>query len=131
MSHRNFFIQIGIVSLGTFVLLFLMNQSPHFQPFQIFSYTSLAVFVLLSIGMYLLSARAAVNSDKNLFLQQVLGTTFMKMLLCIVVIVGYFKLAEPPTKMYAVPFLIIYLIFTIFETYFMMKLSKIKPTHEK
>ena len=30
------------------------------------------------------------------------------------------------SKMYAIPFLIVYLIFTIFETYFMMKLSKLK-----
>jgi hypothetical protein len=50
----------------------------------------------------------------------------LKMALCLFVIVGYFKLAEPSSKMYAIPFLIVYLIFTIFETYFMMKLSKVK-----
>lgn len=127
MSHQIFLKQLGIISIGTFALIFLINQSSHFQPFQTFSYLSTLGFIMLSAGMYFLSARAAVNSDKNLFLQQVLGTTFMKMLLCIVVIVGYFKLAEPPSKMYAIPFLIVYLIFTIFETYFMMKLSKVKP----
>ena len=73
--------------------------------------------------MYFLSHRAALSSDKNLFLQQVLLTTFMKMGLCIIVIIGYFKLAHPSSKMYAIPFLMVYLIFTIFETYFMMKLS--------
>ena len=131
MSHRNFFIQIGLVSIGTVGLLFFLHQSEHFQAYSTFSYASLIGFILLSIGMYFLSLRAAKSRDKNLFLQQVLATTFMKMLLCIVIIVGYFKFAEPPSKMYAIPFLIIYLIFTIFETYFMMKLSNVKPDHEK
>lgn len=132
MNHRNFFTQLTIVSIGTLIVLFLLHQLEHFSPFQSFSYGSLIGFIVLSAGMYFLSARAAVSSDKNLFLQQVLGTTFFKMLLCIIIIVGYGKLAEPPSKMYAIPFLAIYLIFTIFETYFMMKLSKVKPaTHEK
>ncbi len=126
MSHRNFFIQLGGVSLVTFILVFALSQYPQFQPFQVFSYISTVCFILFSLGMYFLSYRAALSPDKNLFLQQVLGTTFMKMFLCIVVIVGYFELTHPISKMYAVPFLIVYLIFTIFETYFMMKLSKIK-----
>ncbi len=126
MSYRNFFTQLGGVSLGTFLLVFLINQIPQFQPFQVFSYLSCIGFILFSSLMFFLTHRAALSADKNLFLQQVMATTFIKMLFCIIIVIGYFKLAMPPTKMYAVPFLIIYLIFTIFETYFMMKLSKIK-----
>lgn len=126
MNHRNFFIQLGVISLGTFLILFLLHQIPQFSPFQSFSYASCLGFILFSSGMYFLSYRAAMSADKNLFLQQVLITTFMKMGLCIFIIIGYFKLAEPSSKMYAIPFLIVYLIFTIFETYFMMKLSKVK-----
>ena len=126
MNHRIFFIQLGVISLSTFLILFLLNQIPQFSPFKTFSYISCLGFILFSAGMYFLSYRAAMSSDKSLFLQQVLITTFMKMGLCIFVIIGYFKLAEPSSKMYAVPFLIVYLIFTIFETYFMMKLSKVK-----
>ena len=126
MNHKNFVLQLTIISAISFLLLFLLNKLPQFAPFQAFSYISCISFILFSAMMYFLAARAAVNSDKNLFLQQVLLTTSLKMALCIFVIVGYFKLMEPPSKMYAIPFLIVYLIFTIFETYFMMKLSKIK-----
>ena len=126
MNHRSFFLQLGAVSLGSFLLLFLMNQHPEFQPFQLFSYSSCIGFMLFSALMYFLAYRAALSADKNLFLQQVLGTAFLKMAACIFVIIGYLKLANPSSKMYAIPFLIIYLIFTIFETYFMMKLSKLK-----
>jgi hypothetical protein len=126
MNHKNFLLQLTIISVISFLLLFLLNKLPQFAPFQAFSYLSCISFVLFSAMMYFLAARAAVSSDKNLFLQQVLLTTSAKMALCIFVIVGYFKLAEPSSKMYAIPFLIVYLIFTIFETYFMMKLSKVK-----
>lgn len=126
MNHRNFFIQLGVISLGTFLILFFLNQLPQFAPFQTFSYISCLGFILFSALMYFLSYRAALSADKNFFLQQVMLTTFMKMAICIFVIIGYFKLAEPSSKMYAIPFLIVYLIFTIFETYFMMKLSKVK-----
>ena len=126
MNHRNFFIQLTIISLVSFLILFLLNKLPQFAPFQTFSYLSCISFILFSAMMYFLAYRAALSSDKNLFLQQVLLTTSAKMALCIFVIVGYFKLADPISKMYAIPFLIIYLIFTIFETYFMMKLSNVK-----
>lgn len=126
MSHRNFLTQLGAVSLFAFLLLFLLNLVPQFRTFQIFSYISCVGFILFSGMMYFLAERAARSADKNLFLQQVLLTTFMKMALCIFIIVGYFKLAAPETKMYAIPFLMIYLVFTIFETYFMMKLSNVK-----
>jgi hypothetical protein len=122
MNHKNFLLQLTIISVISFLLLFLLNKLPQFAPFQAFSYLSCISFVLFSAMMYFLAARAAVSSDKN----QVLLTTSAKMALCIFVIVGYFKLAEPSSKMYAIPFLIVYLIFTIFETYFMMKLSKVK-----
>ncbi len=126
MKHRTFLIQLVTLSLVSFLLLFFINKLPQFTPFQTFSYISCFSFIIFSAIMYFLASRAAVSSDKNLFLQQVLLTTSLKMALCIFVIVGYFKLAEPSSKMYAIPFLIVYLIFTIFETYFMMKLSKVK-----
>ena len=126
MKHRTFFIQLTTISVASILLIFFLNKIPQFAPFQTFSYISCISFILFSTLMYFLAYRAALSSDKNLFLQQVLLTTSAKMALCIFVIVGYFKLAEPPSKMYAIPFLIVYLIFTIFETYFMMKLSKIK-----
>jgi len=131
MSSRDFFTQLTIISLFTAVILFFLHRSEHFSPYQTLSYISLGGFILLTIGMYFMAHRAANGRDKNLFLQQVLGSTFLKMMITIMVIFAYQKFAEPPTKMYAIPFLIVYVIFTIFETYFMMKLSKVKPNHEE
>ena len=74
--------------------------------------------------MYQAGYRAAMSDNKNDFTNAVLGFTVGKMFLAILVILGYSLLAQPPDKLFIIPFFAIYLIYTIFETYFMMKLGR-------
>lgn len=128
MNHRQFFTQLGFVSLGIIVVIFLFNLIPAFQAFQSLSWISFGFFLVLSVLMYFVGHYAANSSDKNSFLQIVMATTFFKMVLCLAIIIVYAKFAQPESKLFILPFLAIYIIFTIFETYFMMKLSYLNPT---
>ena len=83
-----------------------------------------AVFVSLSVLMYLAGYRAAMSENKNDFTNAILGFTVAKMFLAILVLIGYTQLARPQDKLFIIPFFGIYLIYTIFETYFMMKLGR-------
>jgi len=56
----------------------------------------------------------------------VLGFTVGKMLISVLVIFAYIQLAQPAGKLFILPFFGIYLAFTAYETYFMMKLGKTK-----
>ena len=127
MNHRKFFTQLSFVSLGIIALIFLFNLIPVFQAFQLLSWVSFLFFLLLSVLMYFIGYYAANSSDKNSFLQIVMATTFFKMVLCLAIIIIYAKFAQPESKLFILPFLAIYIIFTVFETYFMMKLSYLKP----
>ena len=127
MNHRKFFTQLSFVSLGIVVVIFLFNLIPAFQVFQLLSWISFFFFLALSVLMYFIGYFAANSSDKNSFLQIVMASTFFKMVLCLAIIISYAKIAEPESKLFVIPFLAIYIIFTIFETYFMMKLSYLKP----
>jgi len=124
MSQRNFFIQLGILSLGAAILLFFLNRLPQLQAYSALSWISLAAFTALCILMYLGGYRAAMSDNKNDFTNAILGFTIGKMFLAILVIFGYSQLAQPPDKLFIIPFFAIYLIYTIFETYFMMKLGR-------
>jgi hypothetical protein len=124
MSQRSFFMQLGILSLGTAILLFFLNRLPQLQAYGELSWISLAAFVALCILMYKAGYRAAMSDNKNDFSNAVLGFTAGKMFLAILVIFGYSQLAQPPDKLFIIPFFAIYLIYTIFETYFMMKLGR-------
>ena len=130
MNHRSFFIQLGFVSLGVIILIFALNLVPAFYTFQLLTWISFAFFLSLSVLMYFIGHSSANSSNKNSFLQIVMATTFLKMFLCIGLVIVYHTLAKPESNMFVVPFLLIYIIFTIFETYFMMKLSYLNPNQK-
>ena len=67
---------------------------------------------------------ASFSKNKNAFTSVILMTTMAKMFLAILIIVIYVKVFEPDSRMFVFPFLGIYLIYTIFETYFMMKANQ-------
>ncbi|MCB0583734.1 MAG: hypothetical protein KDD06_00160 [Phaeodactylibacter sp.] len=124
MSQRSFFIQLGALSLVTAILIFFLNSLPRLQAYSLLSWISLGAFIALCILMYLAGYRAALSDNKNDFTNAVLVFTVGKMFLAILVIFGYSQLANPPDKLFIIPFFAIYLIYTIFETYFMMKLGR-------
>ena len=124
MSQRSFFVQLGMLSFGAAILLFFLNCLPQLQAYSSLSWISLAAFAGLCILMYQAGYRAAMSDNKNDFTNAVLGFTVGKMFLAILVILGYSLLAQPPDKLFIIPFFAIYLIYTIFETYFMMKLGR-------
>ncbi|MCB0546336.1 MAG: hypothetical protein KDD19_02055 [Phaeodactylibacter sp.] len=124
MSQRSFFIQLGALSLVTAILLYFLNRQPQLQAYSALSWISLGAFVSLSVLMYLAGYRAAMSENKNDFTNAILGFTVAKMFLAILVLIGYTQLARPQDKLFIIPFFGIYLIYTIFETYFMMKLGR-------
>ena len=74
--------------------------------------------------MFFTGRSSAQSDNKNTFTSTVLGFTAGKMLLAIMIVFAYIKLAEPADRFFVIPFFAVYFIFTAFETYFMMKLGR-------
>jgi len=125
MSRRSFYLQLILISLGTGIGIFLLNQFRELSEHQTLSWISLGFFILLSIVMYNMGIAAAKSDNKNQFTNVVMGITFFKMMLSLLLILAYNKLVEPDTKLFILPFFGIYLIYTIFEVWFMTKLGRI------
>lgn len=87
---------------------------------------SLALFVGISFVMFFAGQTAAKSSNKYLFGNVIISFVFLKMLLGLGVILAYKMLLKPETKAFIVPFFVVYFAFTIFETYFMLQLTKLK-----
>lgn len=126
MSRQNFFKQLGVLSAILALCLFLLHTFTPFKAYSTISWLSLALFIVLSIGMYLGGFNAAMSENKHTFTNAVLGFTIGKMVLSVIVILGYNEIFKPESKLFIIPFFVIYVIFTVFETYFMMKLGKMK-----
>ena len=126
MNRRRFFFQLVMITLGVFGVLLLLRFVPLFAPHFLFAVISLGVFFLLSAVMYFFAVRAAVSKDKNAFTRLIMGFSFAKMLPVIILVVVYKKIQNPEDGFFLIPFFLIYVVFTIFETVFMTKLGKIK-----
>lgn len=87
---------------------------------------SLSLFIPLSIGMYFYGEKASRSENKLLFHNLIIVTIFAKMFLSVFVLLIYKKIFHPETKNFTLPFFLVYFIFTIFETYFMVKLAQKK-----
>lgn len=124
MTNQAFFLQLGAVILVTALALWGLFQVPTLMPYQILGWVSLGGFVFLSVVMFFIGRTSAQSDNKNTFTSTVLGFTVGKMMLAIMIIFAYLKLAEPTDKLFIIPFFAVYFVFTAFETYFMMKLGR-------
>lgn len=126
MSPTIFFRQLSIITLLTAAVLFALNQWSVLSPYQEFSWISLAFFVLLTLSMYVVGTLTAKSKSTAAFTGTILGFTFGKMLFSVVIVIVYFQYVRPSTRAFVIPFFLVYLVYTAFETSFMMKLGKEK-----
>ncbi len=127
MTKGDFFAKLGFLSLGLGLLLFALHQLPALAPYASLSWVSCLFFVFFSILIFIVGYKAAQSSNKHLFTSVILGFVFGKMFLSIILLIIYHQIVQPTSNLFLVPFFIVYLIYTVFETYFMIKLGKMKP----
>ena len=98
----------------------LMGVSEH----NLLMYLSIGGFTALAIGVFHLSERAAKMNSRIFFMQIVMINTMVKMFGSVALVIGYFSITKPSMNKFIVPFLIVYVLYTIFDAYFMMKQSR-------
>ena len=111
----------GLAALGAFVCHWLLAID-YAVPFTI---ATGLVFAFICVALFFLGRRSAGAENRMLFSNVFLGLTMVKMLLCGMLVVGYVLLGAPANKLFIVPFFWLYLAYTGFEVYFLMKLSAV------
>lgn len=127
MSAQVFYRQLGIVALLTAAALWLLSNVPLFAGHQLLYWMTFGVYLLITLLLFWIGRKLAGSSNRNSFTQFVMITVFAKMALTMAVLVAYLKMAEPGSKYFILPFFVVYLAFTIYETYMLMKVGRIKP----
>jgi hypothetical protein len=74
--------------------------------------------------MFYLGTKAAKSKNKYTFNNIIVGNMILKMFMCVLIVLVYKNAYEIQSRAFLFPFLIIYLSYTIFETYFLTKLAK-------
>jgi len=127
MSRRRFSIQLTILTIVVAIFILGLQQLPGVPSFQLYAWASLLIFVALSIAMYAMGYRAVQSTDKYAFINVALLMMIFKMFLSVSIALVYKLKSVNFSMVFVALFLGIYVVYTIFETYFMMQLSKMKP----
>ncbi len=125
MTAKAFYLQLALVTLIAAATAYGINTFPQFADVLPIAWISLAIFVLLSVVMYYAGRKAAFSDNKHDFTNVSLGVTIGKIFIAILFILGYNQLMQPDSRFFIIPFFLMYLIYTIFETYIMMKLGRL------
>lgn len=126
MSERQFFWQLGLLSTGVCCIIGLLNFIPFFSTYQQLSWLSILLFVMISMTMYYLGRWAIEHSNKHLFTSLLYGFMGGKMLLSVILIYVYNLMAQPETKLFILPFFLVYVFYTVFESYFLIKINNMQ-----
>ncbi len=91
------------------------------------SYYGVAMFGVLSILLFVFLTKSLKSTNKQLFISITLTNMLVKIVCSIMLLLIYKEINQPPDGKFIIPFLSIYLTFTIFETWFMVRLADEKP----
>ena len=130
MRTKRFLIQLGVISFFTYgVLIGITFVFPVFKPHDVFSYLSAGLFICFCLIAFGMGKKAIKSSNKYRFIHVLVLIIIGKMMLSLLIILAYVKLSPPMDKTFVIPFFIIYLIYTVFEVYFLEKVAKEEITH--
>ena len=127
MDRQRFLIQLGVFSIIVALINIGLHQVPQMATHQMLTWLGWFFFTFFSLFMFIIGERTAKSTNKHSFTNAALGFTAGKMFLTLIFIVAYSEVVHPESPFFVLPFMITYFCFTIFETYFMMRLGKIKP----
>ena len=124
---NNFLKGLGVSLLVLIALLYYIHGFEGQKSYTDISVYGVLMFSVLSILLYIFLSRSVYSSNKQLFLSITLANMLVKMVFSIVLLLVYKEVKQPLDGKFILPFLTIYLIFTIFETWFMVRLADEKP----
>jgi len=131
MSQRSFFLQLFGITLLFAIVAIICSQIPAVSAYTGIFWLSIAFFFFFSLAMYFFAKKAALSSNRHAFTNVTIGTLAGKLLLSVVLLVIYKQVADPPDRLFIIPFFIVYLFYTMFETNFMIKLGRLSGNQTK
>ena len=127
MSLKQFLAGLAITSIAQISICFLLAWwIPTLRLHNGFIIITIVAMIIFSLTLYGAAKLANQSTKGSLYIQLIMIAVFLKMLLCIALIIGYKKGFEPVGNGFIWPFLVIYLTSTIYEVIFLEKVGREK-----
>lgn len=126
MTEKKFYVQLGWVTVADILLLLTLFYLSHLDSI-VFPLVGLTFFFLFSVLIFYMGKKTAMSADKNRFTSVVMSMIFLKLLMTILIVIGYDRIIGKLSLAHILSFLVSYLFFTIYEVFFMSKLARLTP----
>jgi hypothetical protein len=111
------------------ILLGIINGLDHYEIItggKILAEISIIVFAIINILFFLLAAFFSERSDDKNYLNLVFLNFIVKFVVVLIIPFIYYQQVKPESSNFIVPYIIVYVVFTIFETWFLSKKVKMR-----
>ncbi len=126
MMFRSFIAKLILITAAIAAVLAMGNfLSPFLRSFQIFSWSALAFFFLLTVITGYMGFRA-IDKSTHGFIASVNGIVLLKLVLSIGFLICFLLITKPAASTFIVSFFFLYITFTVFEIYQLVVAQKIK-----
>jgi hypothetical protein len=126
MQVKIFYIRLAVLTAIVFGLLYLIHKSPAWIDYLGFSMVGLGLMVVYNIFAFGIANILIKSRKKNIFINFIVANILFKIALVMFYILGYVKMYPPKEKFFVLPFIGIYLVFAVFETYFLYQMVIVK-----
>ncbi len=130
MNPKHFFTGLGItVAIQCLLIIILLLIAPALRMHTGFIIVCMLTMIGFCIMMYAAARIAADSKVTRLYIQLIMIAVFLKMLVCLALVVGYKKGYDPADHSFIWPFLIIYVSSTVYEVIFLEKVGRQKKVN--
>ncbi len=123
MSDKNFFQSFAVCLITMSLGLFWFHSKVQYQNYVDLSMVGVFVYTLLTFLVFKLAKLFSGQSNDKKYLSLVFANVSIKFFLTVLIPVVYFFLKEKPDGIFVIPFLFIYICFTIYETWLLNKMA--------
>lgn len=123
MESSDFYKYLGGVITIAIVGLLLLSRALSMQDHKLLGWLGLVFFIVLSIIIFMMGKSKAGSNDSNAFTRLIMYNLMIKMFSSVFIVFIYYVVTKPVEKLFIIPFVFIYFLFTIFEVFFLTRLS--------
>jgi hypothetical protein len=127
MPFRAFLIALAVVSAASgSALLGLGFLIPELRVHWKFSIATVFAFAAVCTALYLIGLKTARSKNRHAFNGVISVSVMGKMVFALLFLFIYKKTAQPPNTAFVGIFLFCYVVYTVYEVWFMTKLAKLR-----
>jgi len=114
-----------ITLLLAVVTIWVSYSNPIFEPHFLFYTLCMLTFLVFAILALLIGIKTYNHRNPSLFGTSVLAIMTFKMIFSILLVVIYIRFYAKPDKWFVLPFFLLYLYFTIFEAWALIRIGRV------